>query len=682
MSKDKWDRFKRAFGAEPTDDLINVRNGKVQTALGQVLTEIGRLTTAGLDGTALTQRHAAIELRRTQALALGTNREKGTTLDGVKDDARDLAEEVRTSVQQQLDQLDEELATLRKDIKTEVDGAEKLSVDYCQAGVAAALLAVKTAAQQAELRPTKEACRAALELIDLAPLKAVLVQAQAIESSCGTIKTLIDKSATKISKLEDGQSKTDLDLELQGIKTKFADFAKEPDLAKLKVTAEATRKDANTFFAKVGMELINYETVTKELTTLTEAIKLAVDQAEAIPHERGKAIVAGALDVVKKAAAKAQLEPTAAAKRDELKKIDVKPLTLAIVGSQKVDAGVPRLMSGLESMIGKLGEGEPKNGFLVELGKLKKKLTALNTEDDLETAKQGFVALRGEATEVMNRVIRASGQDGFKDALKARFGVDVRVKDTALVNLAKTYQMLEMVPEDHVGHEKVKDVYFNNDPGGGGAYGDGTITMENIRDNSNETYEVDGVKVKANSFNVTMLHEIGHAVDDKYKIMDGLMEAAGYGEWKKETKKSVAAEMAKAALKAMGNPDDPLKSLVEPLLLEALGGTAPTKPDSANRDQWKVLQKFATIADTIRDAKKPWFNATPAKIEVDGRVYVESYAGKWHSYKLSERAATRVNDYQWRSPAEWFAEIYGICWLTKKKPPSGAGAAIQQWLPA
>ena len=37
---------------------------------------------------------------------------------------------------------------------------------------------------------------------------------------------------------------------------------------------------------------------------------------------------------------------------------------------------------------------------------------------------------------------------------------------------------------------------------------------------------------------------------------------------------------------------------------------------------------------------------------------------------MAARAPTKVNNYQWRAPGEWFAEVYAISWLSKKKPPA------------
>jgi hypothetical protein len=49
---------------------------------------------------------------------------------------------------------------------------------------------------------------------------------------------------------------------------------------------------------------------------------------------------------------------------------------------------------------------------------------------------------------------------------------------------------------------------------------------------------------------------------------------------------------------------------------------------------------------------------------VDGRVFHESYKGKWVSYDADARK-NRVSRYQFRASGEWFAEIYALYYLGK-----------------
>jgi len=680
MSDHKWDRFKRAFGTNPSNELIDVRDGKVRAALAQVTAAIDRLTAVGLDASALTGRRDVIERARAQALQLRSNKDKDTVLDRAKQSARSLAEEAAAEADRRIAALNTELAELRQAVKAQVDAAKALKQPLCQTATAVALRDVENAAGAAERQANDEARRAALERIDLDPLKALLEDAKPVETDSKSLARLLELCKEKLEPLPDGDTKSDLDRQFQAMTRQAADLANEVDLKELRKKTEAAKKQATVLFTAIGKEHGEFTRITEQLMALRADIDVVVKAAKAIPNEVGKAAVKSELDKVEKARSDAELLSPDQARLDALKLIDLKPLKLAVAQAQDLDGGTTRLLTGLADAIGKLPDGEQKNGFFRELNQLGITAAGLATERDLETAKRGYAELKGLADALMERALKARGKDGYQDALKARFGVDVRVKDTAKVNLVKTYEMLALVPESHVGHEKMKEVYFNNSPERGASYGAGTITMDNFEDNDTYTYSVDGKKVKPNAFNVCMLHEIGHSVDDKYKIMAGLMEQASYGDWKKETKESVADALTKAALKAMGNPGDPLKGQVAGLIAAALGGKAPAQPGGCNRTQWKALQTYTDIALAIRTDNKPWFNASPGKVTVDGRVYVESYGNDWHSYAVQERAAT-VRDYQWRAPGEWFADLYGVSWLMNKPPPSGVGNALAQWFP-
>jgi hypothetical protein len=49
---------------------------------------------------------------------------------------------------------------------------------------------------------------------------------------------------------------------------------------------------------------------------------------------------------------------------------------------------------------------------------------------------------------------------------------------------------------------------------------------------------------------------------------------------------------------------------------------------------------------------------------IGGRIYQEAYEGDWNSYEASARGAA-VTHYQFRSPAEWFADAYSAFYLNK-----------------
>lgn len=60
----------------------------------------------------------------------------------------------------------------------------------------------------------------------------------------------------------------------------------------------------------------------------------------------------------------------------------------------------------------------------------------------------------------------------------------------------------------------------------------------------------------------------------------------------------------------------------------------------------------------------------------------EAYKGdtKWWRYDKGARADTRVTDYQWRAPGEWFAELYAISWFKKVEPPSAVANEVRPYL--
>lgn len=84
-------RVIRAFGANPTDRLVRVRNGKVETALQEANKYIQRLS--GRDKSSLQGRYDNIEEDRLAAMGQGSNSQKCEALDPVKTAARQLAKD-------------------------------------------------------------------------------------------------------------------------------------------------------------------------------------------------------------------------------------------------------------------------------------------------------------------------------------------------------------------------------------------------------------------------------------------------------------------------------------------------------------------------------------------------------------------------------------------------------------
>lgn len=176
----------------------------------------------------------------------------------------------------------------------------------------------------------------------------------------------------------------------------------------------------------------------------------------------------------------------------------------------------------------------------------------------------------------------------------------------------------------------------------------------------------------AQSFNWTTLHEIGHAVDDKYGVMARNGSSKKYGGWKEYG--GNVSEIAEQAAKHFKYD----KSYIASYLSKPGGNYA--KPDTANgteAEEWDQRRLEAEAwCDSIRSDKTIWYSATETqRLQIGGRVYQEAYAGQWVSYEFAARSQG-VRGYQFRAPGEWFADIYAAFHSGKMNPKHPA----REWL--
>ena len=70
-----------------------------------------------------------------------------------------------------------------------------------------------------------------------------------------------------------------------------------------------------------------------------------------------------------------------------------------------------------------------------------------------------------------------------------------------------------------------------------------------------------------------------------------------------------------------------------------------------------------------------WQQPLVEKATIDGVMYQEAYAGRWVSYDAAARKKA-LTGYQFRAPAEWFAELYAGYKSNKLGPKHPA----REWL--
>jgi hypothetical protein len=355
--------------------------------------------------------------------------------------------------------------------------------------------------------------------------------------------------------------------------------------------------------------------------------------------------------------------------------------------------------------------------------------------------------------------------------------------------LPRLFKVLAMVPASHTtGNDRMLKIDRHRNSGGDASFYDGRteqvvlnlertggfrLNPDDFGSANTVKYRTKGKKTgpiveraEVSHFDVTTLHEVGHAVDAKMAFMTKRMKDAKYGNWRTENQetvievagsklgffqdfKNLPRVLLKKYLEGILTNKDPAATFttewdkthavikavpemqksfaIDPGLLyleqlrlavgpikdgsergrakdEAEKLSPPFKLDQVHAPTYQVVQgkilDGSPLADELRDlGDKYKTEGTPPdrpdadalakhkavkwcagirckkdnglwdksdsgakEYEVDGRVYQESYESKYISYDIAARAK-RVNNYQFRSEAEWFAEIYALYYL-------------------
>jgi hypothetical protein len=343
------------------------------------------------------------------------------------------------------------------------------------------------------------------------------------------------------------------------------------------------------------------------------------------------------------------------------------------------------------------------DGKLVEWDKLEDK--ALK-ETDLDKQKDQLSECEKQIRKMMADAAKAGGgdadakqQEAFKEALKKKFGLEIDVPvGMTNTHFDKMYDMMSMLPVQHVSQDKLKKLAYDKDSKGA-AFGGATIFMGDYGDAKGDWGYKDpktGKSEPLNGFNISTLHEVGHSVDAKYGIMSNSnMAKEGFGGWKNlipvdDIVKLFADDFLASAGKDTGLTEGDVKPLVKNALTKAAvknpgekdASVKPIgdgdKPGGMTPENWAKLKPVLDKCVNLRSDKWPWGKGKA--VAFNGQAYHESYPNKWVSYSVAARAKGEVRDYQWRAPGEWFAELYAYSWFKKEKPANHIDSVAAKYM--
>jgi len=181
----------------------------------------------------------------------------------------------------------------------------------------------------------------------------------------------------------------------------------------------------------------------------------------------------------------------------------------------------------------------------------------------------------------------------------------------------------------------------------------------------------------------TALHEVGHGVDDAHTYMLRNGSRADHGAWQSHgSSVQVIADAAGPHIRAKvgGTNTFYAKPEDKKYVLDKLLNQKPARPKTlvagsddakayAAFDRWHQLATSDGIWQRQGDAEEIAIGGT--------RIYHEAYPREWVSYDAAARKKA-LTGYQFRAPAEWFAELYAGYKSKKLGPKHPARAWLEK----
>jgi hypothetical protein len=411
-------------------------------------------------------------------------------------------------------------------------------------------------------------------------------------------------------------------------------------------------------------------------------------------------------DLDKQKAALEKLDTDARKIMSDAANLDLAAKKTKLVNDAKSDprGEVPALIAATKNAIAALSNGDTKTALLNEADLNGRNYDGWLAAPDSTDKTNALAEHPPFWPKLLERVLKAAQEEkrqaAFKDALEKRYGLTITVPPgMSNTHFDQFYDMMDRLPIQQTSQSSLKALTYDKSSKGAAFYpgGPGKVEMGNFGAAEKWNYQDPKTKtvLPMTAFSINTLHEIGHSVDEKYSIMKNNKSNAGCGKWNDtETLATVITAFIKELKKAAGNTlhanDTVLTALFNTALTKG-AVTDPTtkrksvndtpdtdKPGTMSPQEWRVVKEHLNRAIKIRADNWPWGDGKA--VVMGGRAYHEAYDGQWVSYDPAARNGTEVRDYQFRSPAEWFAELYAFTWFKKVKAPTGVDKTVTKYM--
>jgi hypothetical protein len=337
------------------------------------------------------------------------------------------------------------------------------------------------------------------------------------------------------------------------------------------------------------------------------------------------------------------------------------------------------------------GAKAPKAARAKAVAMLKHDPEAMNVLNEEPGGKE---LLDSMVTDLGGKAKDADSKAFVRSAITARFGTKLDDKDLTTKYLPRLYKVLGMVPGSHtLDNPKLSVINRQRTKvETSGDYASGVINLKAPRTGLVDSLVSFGAWALpeklvgkqlpggVSQFDALTLHEVGHAVDDKKKFMDGKAGSVTFGGWQKHSVDEVAHFIGDARGFFDDFADLNQKPFLKAYLKAVLEKKKPQEDSTVTatlangaKPDWKKLAKHAAVdhAENIRmksDSAGLWDrgDSAAAKYAIGSSVFQQSYGHEWVSYALAARSA-KVTDYQFRADGEWYAEAYAAFFLGKLK---------------